>query len=222
MNGPETAEANDRWKALAGTIIFHGIILIAFLFIVFKNPDPPLYSDNSGVEVNFGYMEDGMGEVQPEPDKQVVTAVQQQRQPEQKQEVEKEIMTQEVEDAQEIAKKEVKKEVKKTPVTITPPKKEVPKQPTVNQSALYKPKKNGGEGETGKTGDQGIEEGSLYTKNYIPRTVETTWAVVITEQEPAHRGMADQAAAGLTSAWQEDPCVYLPKSVISRRSRVKW
>ena len=143
MNTAETAqESNDRWKALAGTIIFHGLILLAFLFVVFKNPDPPLYSDNSGVEVNFGYMEDGIGEIQPEPDKQVVTAVPQERQQEVK-EVEKEIMTQEVEDAPEIAKKEVKKEVKKTPVTVTPPKKEVPKTPAVNQSALYKPKKNG-------------------------------------------------------------------------------
>jgi TonB family protein len=161
-----TATANsDRWKALAGTLVFHALIVLFFLLIVFQNPDPPLYSDNSGVEVNFGYMDEGTGDVQPEPVKEKNTAVPQQQQ-QQKQESEKEIMTQDVEDAPEIAKKEVKKEVKKTPVVVIPPKKEVPKEPTVNQNALYKPKKNGGEGETGKPGDQGIEEGSLYSKNH--------------------------------------------------------
>ena len=54
------AEKNDRLKALAGTLIFHAAIVLFFILMVFTNPDPPLYSDNSGVEVNFGYMEDGM------------------------------------------------------------------------------------------------------------------------------------------------------------------
>lgn len=159
------AERNDRWKALAGTLIFHGLILLAFILIVFTNPEPPLYSDNSGVEVNFGYMEDGMGEIQPEPDKNLVKSVPQPQQ--QKAEPEKEIMTQELEDAPEMAKKaDPKKEVKKPPVVVTPPKKPEPPKPVVNETALYKPKKSGSEGETGKAGDQGIEEGSLYSKNH--------------------------------------------------------
>ncbi len=162
-----TATSNsDRWKALAGTLIFHGLILLAFLLIVFTNPDPPLFSDNSGVEVNFGYMDEGTGEIQPEPDKEFNTPFPQQKQEEVKKEDEKELMTQDIEDAPEIAQKEVKKEIKKTPVVITTPKKEVPKQPVVNNNALYTKKKTGGEGETGKPGDQGIEEGSLYSKNH--------------------------------------------------------
>lgn len=166
MSSTDTATSNsDRWKALAGTLIFHGVILLVFILIVFRNPDPPLYSDNAGIEVNFGYMDDGTGDIQPEPVKENVTAVQQQQQ-QQKQEIEEEVMTQEVEDAPEIAKKEIKKEIKKAPVVITPPKKEVPKQPAVDQKAMLKPKQKGGEGETGKPGDQGIEEGSTLSKNH--------------------------------------------------------
>ncbi|MEP7263140.1 MAG: TonB family protein [Bacteroidota bacterium] len=162
-----TATSNsDRWKAFAGTLIFHGLILLVFFLIVFQNPDPPLFSDNSGVEVNFGFSEDGTGDIQPEPDKDLIKTTPQQQQKEKERVEEKDILTQDLEDAPEIAKKEVKKEVKKTPVVVTPPKKEVPKPPVVNANALYKPKKNGGEGETGKPGDQGIEEGSVYSKTH--------------------------------------------------------
>ena len=165
MNTSDTATANsDKWKALTGTLVFHGLILLAFLLIVFQNPDPPLYSDTAGVEVNFGYMDDGMGDIQPEPDQQIATTTQKQTQQEQQED--DEVLTQETEDAPEIAKKPEKKEVKKTTVIITPPKKELPKAPTVNQQAIYKPKKNGGEGETNKPGDQGIEDGSLLVKNH--------------------------------------------------------
>lgn len=161
------ADRKDKWKALAGTFLFHGFILLAFFLIVFTNPDPPLFSDNAGVEVNFGYMDEGTGDVQPEPEKQLVTPAPQKEQQEKSVEAEKDVMTQEVEEAPAIAKKETpKKEIKKNTVVIEKPKKEQPKQPVVDQNALYKPKKKGGEGETGKPGDQGIEEGSLYSKTH--------------------------------------------------------
>ena len=157
-------DRKDKWKALAGTLLFHGVILLVFFLMVFTNPDPPMFSDNAGVEVNFGYMDEGMGDIQPEPDKQLSVTTPQKQQEEVRKE-DKEVMTQEVEEAPEIIKKETpKKEVKKNPVVIEKPKKEVLKQPVVNENALYKPKKKGGEGETGKPGDQGIEEGSLYSK----------------------------------------------------------
>ena len=157
-------DRKDKWKALAGTLLFHGLILLIFFLIVFTNPDPPMFSDNAGVEVNFGYSDEGMGDVQPEPDKQLSVTTPQKQQEEVKKE-DKEVITQEIEDAPEIIKKETpKKETKKTPVVVEKPKKEEIKQPVVNENALYKPKKKGGEGETGKAGDQGIEEGSLYSK----------------------------------------------------------
>ena len=119
-------EQKDKWRALAGTLLFHALILLAFFLIVFTNPDPPLFSDNAGVEVNFGYMDEGMGEIQPEPDKQLVTTAPQKEQQQQTKQEEKEIITQEIEEAPEIMKKEtLKKEVKKNVVVIEKPKKEV-------------------------------------------------------------------------------------------------
>ena len=107
-------EQKDKWRALAGTLLFHALIILVFFLMVFTNPDPPLFSDNAGVEVNFGYMDEGMGDVQPEPDKQLVTTTPQKEQQQQTKLEEKEIITQDVEDAPEIAKKETpKKEVKK-------------------------------------------------------------------------------------------------------------
>ena len=158
-------DKKDKLKALTGTLLFHGVILLVFFLIVFTNPDPPMFSDNAGVEVNFGYMDEGMGEIQPEPEKQLSVTTPQKAQEEQVKEEDKDIMTQEVEEAPEIVKKEIpKKEIKKNPVVVEKPKKEEPEPPVVDQKALFKPKKKGGEGETGKTGDQGIEEGSVYSK----------------------------------------------------------
>src|SRR5690349_16668165 len=99
-------ERKDKIKAIAGTLIFHALILIAFLLIVFTNPDPPLFSDNAGVQVNFGYMDEGMGEIQPEPDKQILNTPTQKQQQQQQKKEEKEVITQDLEDAPESVKKE--------------------------------------------------------------------------------------------------------------------
>ena len=177
-------ERNNRLKALTGTILFHGIILLVFLLVVFKNPDPPMFSDTAGVEVNFGLSDEGMGDVQPEPApaelSNAATAAQQQKSIEQDLSKDEKIMTQEVEDAPALTEKEKPKKEKKTEKKITPVPvvketaktdkkevKEVKKEPVVNANALYKGKaKAGNEGETGKPGDQGIKEGSLYVKNH--------------------------------------------------------
>jgi outer membrane biosynthesis protein TonB len=180
-----TLERNNRLKALTGTIVFHGLILLLFIFVVFKNPDPPLFSDTAGVEVNFGLSDEGMGEIQPEPsasESSKMTAPAQQQQAE-KSETSKEekLLTQEDEDAPSLSaaekpKKEKKPEKKVTPAPVVvkekskTEKKEVKeekKEPVVNANALYKGKsKQGNEGETGKPGDQGIKEGSLYSKTH--------------------------------------------------------
>jgi len=180
-------ERNNKVKALAGTIAFHTVILLIFIFVVFKNPDPPMFADTAGVEVNFGLSDEGMGDVQPEP------ASSQASQPKpvaqeaksQQQDISKEekLVTQEDEESEPIPssekpKKEKKPEKKITPVPVVkevpkPEKKEVKemkevkKEPVVNANALYKGKtKSGNEGETGKPGDQGIKEGSLYSKTH--------------------------------------------------------
>ncbi len=181
-------ERKNKAKALAGTLVFHGLILLVFFLVVFHNPEPPMFSDTAGVEVNFGLSDEGMGEVQPEPasaDAAASKAMEQaQKRQESEPQKEEKLLTQDVEEAPvvnttEKAKKEKKKPevVKPAPVVKETPKeqkKEVkaePKKPDVNPNALYKGKsKSGNEGETGKPGDQGIREGSLYAKKHGDQT----------------------------------------------------
>ena len=170
-------------KAFSIAVLFHTVLLAIFLFISFKNPDPPMFADNAGVEVNIGFSDEGMGDVQPDDqsDIQAQTPVQETPQPAS---TEEEVITQEVEEAPVI--KETKKVEKKKvePKKTVEPKKEQPKEVvkekpkeepkkiperTANTNAMYKGKKKGtggNEGETGKPGDQGDPNGSLYSKNH--------------------------------------------------------
>lgn len=65
MEGKE--EKRNRRKAALGSILVHGTLLLAFLFILaWKEPDPPL--PEYGIELNFGLDNVGSGEIQPETD----------------------------------------------------------------------------------------------------------------------------------------------------------
>jgi periplasmic protein TonB len=158
----------NKSKALGVTLLFHGLLLALFFMVVFQNPDPPLFADNSGVEVNFGNSEEGMGEEQP--DKLTSPAPKTPPPPQPREQV----LTQNTEESPVTAKETLAEKIKE-PVKQPPPPEEKPreeiKQPVVNSNALYKGKKStstssGSEGETGKPGDQGIENGSLYSKKH--------------------------------------------------------
>ena len=101
------AEKNNKLKALTGTLVFHGLLLLLFILVVFKNPDPPMFSDTAGVEVNFGLSEDGMGDVQPEPADaaaaKAAAVLEQERIKEQETAKDEKLLTQEVEEAEAIA-----------------------------------------------------------------------------------------------------------------------
>ncbi|HEX8659319.1 MAG TPA: hypothetical protein VF690_17405 [Hymenobacter sp.] len=54
-----------RREALIGTLVVHGLLLLLFVFTVFKGPNPPLNAiGGDGVELNYGLDEAGSGEVQ--------------------------------------------------------------------------------------------------------------------------------------------------------------
>ncbi|QLH31321.1 MAG: hypothetical protein HWD62_01715 [Cyclobacteriaceae bacterium] len=58
-------EQKNKRIALAISIGFHGILLIAFvLLMAWRAPNPPL--PEYGIELNFGLDQQGGGEVQPE------------------------------------------------------------------------------------------------------------------------------------------------------------
>ena len=177
----EEENNNNRIAALVGTLLFHGLLLLLFLFIVFKTPLPPFPDAGSpGIEVNFGTSEDGMGEVQP----REATSIKNSQAPALTEEVKTQIeklsapqedavVTQETEDAPEVLKEKPKVETESKPVETPAKEVEAPK-PVVNANALYKKKaatsggSNGSEGETGKPGDQGSPDGSMDSKYHGP------------------------------------------------------
>lgn len=172
---------NNRIAALVGTLLFHGLLLLLFLLIVFKTPIPPFPDAGSpGIEVNFGTSDEGMGEVQP----REATSLKNSQAPELTEEiktkiekltapVEEAVVTQETEDAPEVLKQKPVTETVTKPVE-TPVKEIEPPKPVVNTSSLYKGKSktdggsSGSEGETGKPGDQGSPEGSMDSKYHGP------------------------------------------------------
>ncbi|MBM3404607.1 MAG: hypothetical protein FJY10_06920 [Bacteroidetes bacterium] len=153
-------EKNNRIKGIAGTILFHAIILLAILFYGLTVPSEP--PPEQGIEVNLGYNEVGMGNIQlPTPSAQPSSPpVPQDRGKE-------EVVTQDIEEAPAVKTTGVK------PKTTTTDKKPVekPKEPVINPDALYKGKvqgtgNTGNEGITNQPGDQGNPNSSPDATNY--------------------------------------------------------
>lgn len=54
-----------RREALIGTLVVHGLLLLLFIFMVFKGPNPPLAAiGGDGVELNYGLDPAGSGNIQ--------------------------------------------------------------------------------------------------------------------------------------------------------------
>ena len=174
-------KSDNRLAAIVGTLMFHGLLLLLFLFIVFKTPLPPFPDAGSpGIEVNFGTSDDGMGAVQP----REVASIKNSQAPTLTEEIktkinnlaepaEDAVVTQEAEDAPEVTKQKPKVEQVTKPVE-TPVKPIEPEKPKANVASLYTKKNkadggtSGSEGETGKPGDQGSPDGSMDSKYHGP------------------------------------------------------
>jgi TonB family protein len=176
MSNQDTSK--NKLLALGGTILFHALLFLVFILIVFKTPIPPFpETGGNGIEVNFGTSEDGMGDVQPEeltdasttastaeevadPPIEISTPVRPSARP---------ILTQETEEAPSVVKTEPTENTTNT--TATEPLSEPRK---VNKKGLYPgANRDGGsaakgEGETNKPGDQGVKDGSRDSKYHGP------------------------------------------------------
>jgi TonB family protein len=163
-------QRNYRISGLVGTLLFHGLLLLGMLLMLYRTPIPPFPEtgggQGSGLEVNLGYSDQGMGDFQPNElsmpefkesakpsttvmavDKTVKSTT-----------AGEELLTDEKGEESNVnteAAGKVKKVVKE-PV------------PVVNTNAMYKkPSKSGAsQGITGKPGDQGNPDGVPNSKVY--------------------------------------------------------
>ena len=141
-----SSEKKNKRNGIIGTILFHALILVAFLFMGLTYQDPP--PTEEGISINFGYSDDGLGEVEPE-NTEEITEIVKEKIIEEQIESTAEIITQSTVENPPVEKEEEKEEVidKKKPIEEIEEKK-----PEVNKKALYPGKKNienNSEGEIG-------------------------------------------------------------------------
>jgi outer membrane biosynthesis protein TonB len=166
LSNHEQKEQKSRIAAVAGTIVFHALLLLALLLLALHTPLP--LPAEEGVEVNLGYSDDGKGDIQPEVPALAPSATP----PPSQAKADDQLVTENTEEAPAIEK--IKKKTEKTnPTPVTKPTTDIekPKEPTVNQKALYPGKSNktapgGNQGITGKPGDQGKPNGTPGATNY--------------------------------------------------------
>jgi outer membrane biosynthesis protein TonB len=150
-------EKKSKRKGIIGTILFHVLLLVAFLFMGLTYQDPPPAEE--GISINFGFTDEGLGEIEPE-DTEELTEI-----------VEEEIIEEQIESTEEIVTQTTietpaveKTEEKKKVVEQEQPKEEVieEKKPEINKKALYpgkKETKTTSEGDNNGDDNQGAIDG---------------------------------------------------------------
>jgi protein TonB len=158
------AEKKSKRKGIIGTILIHALLMVAFLFMGLKYQDPPPAEE--GISINFGFSEEGFGEVEPESTEELTEIV------------EEEIIEQQIESTEEIVTQSLletpvveKTEKKKKVIKKEEPKEEVieEKKPEVNKKALYpgsKKTKTSSEGNKKGDGNQGSIDGDPNSEVY--------------------------------------------------------
>jgi outer membrane biosynthesis protein TonB len=159
-----TLEKKNKRKGIIGTILFHSLLLVAFLFmgLTYQDPPPP----EEGISINFGFSDEGLGKIEPENTEELAEIVKEDIIEEQIENIE-EIFTQSVVETPAVEKKEEKEKV----IKKEKPKEEVieEKKPEINKKAIYTGKKknqNKSEGEKGDEGNQGVIDGDLNSDVY--------------------------------------------------------
>jgi outer membrane biosynthesis protein TonB len=157
-------EKKNKRKGIIGTILFHALLLVAFLFmgLTYQDPPPP----EEGISINFGFSDEGLGEIEPE-DTEEVTEIVEEKIIEEQIESTDDIFTQSVVETPAVEKTEEKKKV----IEKEEPKEEVieEKKPEINKKAIYTGKKkklNKSEGEKGGEENQGVVDGYLNSDVY--------------------------------------------------------
>jgi len=166
---------------IAGTLLFHGLLVLLFILLVFHTPIPPWPEEGgggggSGLEINLGNSDDGMFANESAPisipdfeNNKVSQTVEPPMDPDIKSANTdaEDVLAQDNEESVAVPAKpeNVKKKVEKDNTIKQPVKPEVVVKPVVNPNSLYK-KKTTTDGTTGKPGNQGREDGKTGAGNY--------------------------------------------------------
>lgn len=152
------AKNKGKKKALMGTIMFHLLLLLCFIFMGLKYQNPPPAEE--GIAINFGFDDFGSGDTEPsisEPTETKVVLV----------ESTDDISTQDVEEVSVVKEKPKETTIKPTETTeVTEDKKE---EKVVNTKALYSGKKENNstsQGVSSGDGNQGSENGNPDANSY--------------------------------------------------------
>ncbi len=157
----ETKNQKDRVKGIVGTVLFHCVLLAAFLFLGLRTPLP--LPEEEGIEVRLGDFE-GMGEINYTPPPAYIPPT-----PSQPEYVKEENLTQNTDETPRIDKivKPIKNESPvKTDNTV---KEDVKTEPVVNPNLLFKPSNKTGQnqGNSDKPGYQGNPNGNPNSNNPV-------------------------------------------------------
>jgi len=171
-------EENNYPKAIAISTGIMGFLLLISFFIVIGSFQPPEEVGMGGMVVNYGTSAEGMGDdytsiEEPSADPNANGKAPDKVTPEEKvtptstsENSDKEVQTQNTEEAIAVNTKPTKA----TTTAPTPATEDKPSKPVINQNALYKGKKNTGQGQgdgTGnKPGNQGDRDGDPLASNY--------------------------------------------------------
>ena len=164
-----TSEKKNKRNGIIGTILFHALLLVSFLFmgLTYRIPPPP----EEGISINFGFDDQGFQEIQPE-DNSLESNPIIEEVVEETVDIEQEIITQENIETEVIeVPKEIKKEI---PKEKEPEEKQeeiiIEKvEPVVNKKALYtgsKKKEKQSDGNKNNQGNQGSIEGDINSNKY--------------------------------------------------------
>jgi len=163
------SEKKDKAIAVIGTIVFHSLLMLLLIHMVFKTPIPP-FPDSAapGIEIDFGNLTEGTGNV--EDDKMGTSEVSESKTTQTIQnassETDEAVVTNDVEESVTIKKtKKIKKHENRIVKTQTKPvEEEKPSSALAEALAKFKSKKSGstggGDGNSGKAGNQGDPNGN--------------------------------------------------------------
>ncbi len=159
------SDDRNRKYGILGTLLFHGLLFLVLFFMALRTPLP--LPGEEGMEVNLGFSEQGMGDVQPvslPAGQQTVSAPTAAQKDD-------ELVTEDNEESVALREKPKPKPTEKVTQPVNKPVETKPAEPVVNPNALYKgkPQDQGAtanQGIAGGTGDQGRPDGSPGSQNY--------------------------------------------------------